>query len=414
MMRAPSFLAALFGAALMASGASATAQEYIATHSSGDMSMSADGTNIAFTVIGMRASDFVIFNTQTQRSVIVRGPLSHIGDLGWSPDGDELTFITATNHTLGGEGRHVWRLHPGATEPTIELLALIPYVRSPVLSADGQRLATFEGVVIGDERPWNLRPAYALFERSTLDGAAVRRSDGQFLLAAELYYDRSGGLYTRTNNPVFVVQGTYGYSWQDRDEAGRWSYQWLRGVNSFSFRVLPGENLPAWPQSFPSNDTSGGSLVRPLDDGRVALYSSTNPHGAADWYDDNGMPRRPDRRAIYNIVAFGADGSQEMLVADPLPEGSGRTGGQDISSDGRLFAHVIRRTAEIRPGDLSGHTLMVFENGALRIERRVIDLIENAPIVTIEPREQPIMPASLEVHRVPVPVTTPPAAHSKT
>jgi hypothetical protein len=413
MMRAVRALA-LLAALTIALGRPAVAQEYVARHGGGDMSMSADGTSIAFTVSGLQASDFVLFNAQTRRAFTVRGPLAHIGDLGWSADGDELTFVTSNNQTLSGEGRHVWRLRPADPTPTVELLAVIPHVRSPVLSADGQQLAAFEGIVIGNVRPWDLDRAYALFEHSIASGAVARRSEGQFSLPTELSYDGAGALYTRMLSPTFARRHSFGegYGWAERDDGGRWSPEWMRNVRSFSFRVLPGEVLPTWPEAFPATGTRGGSLIRPLDDGRVALYSSSNPHTSADWYNENGMPRRPSRRAVYDVVAFGEGGAAEVLVADPLREGWGRTGGQHISSDGRVFAQVVHRHDSTRAGGLEGNVFMYFERGELVFELPITTMIENAPVIVIAPSDAPIMPTVEDVHRVPAPTaptaTTPP------
>jgi hypothetical protein len=399
MVRSPSLFSTLCGAVLgvLLSAASAQGETYVETHSSGRMAMSADGSNIAFVALGMPTSEFVLLNVPTQRAIIIRGPLSHIGDLGWSADGDELTFVTAENHTLGGGGRHVWRLRPGAS-PSIDLLAIIPHVRSPVLSSDGRRLGAFEGVMIGDEPSRSSNVAFAIFERSIEDGTATRRSEGHDRSGGTLFYDRAGALYTRLNGPVFphrtVIRDHVLYDWQNRDDEGRWDTQWFNEVRAFSFRILPGELLPAWPTAFPAE--ARGNLVRPLDDGRVVLFGSANPHRTTEWYDERGRPRQPTRRAQFDYVAYAADGSAEMLVADALPDGAGRTGGHDVSADGRYFAQIVSRTDR-------DNILMLYENGTLRSETRVADIATGASRLSIEPSETPIMPAVTEVHRIPAP-----------
>lgn len=395
-------LAAGLGLALTALlNATAFADDYTPTHGSGEMSMSADGSNIAFTVTGLQASDFVLLDIPTQRAFVVRGPLPHIGDLAWSPDGDELTFVTSNSHTLGGEGRHVWRLRLNGSTPTIELLALIPFVRSPVLSADGQHLATYEGVFVGAGQPASFNRAYAIFERSFSDGSATQRSVGYARLGGTLGYDREGALFVRVNSAVFPTRGPTGLiGWASHDDTGREEHQWLADIHAiFSFRILPNDTLPAWPTPFPvERISSGASLVRSLDDGRVVLYSTSNPYSSADWYDNRGRPRTPARHAQYDLVAYAGNGSGEVLVADPLPEGAGRSGGQDISSDGRYFAQVISR----RPGQ-DDHIMMWYENGVLRSETRVADIVSRASRLSIEPSDVPIIPTSAEVHRIPAP-----------
>lgn len=181
----------------LASATLAHAQPQLVTHSSGEMAISADGRLVAFSVLGQPANQFILFDTTDKHGYVVDTPRPYVGELTWSPDGDELTFVTAEGHTIGGEGRHVWRLTPKPDGPVVELLAIIPFVRSAALSADGTRLATFEGVIAGDD-PYSLgNIAYAIFERTLLDGREQRRSEGYANPVADLQYDRQGALYFR-------------------------------------------------------------------------------------------------------------------------------------------------------------------------------------------------------------------------
>ena len=391
---------ALFALAL-AWPSTATSQE---THGSGQMSISADGQHIAFTALGVPTSQFVLVHAPTQRATIIQGPLQHIGDLSWSADGDELTFVTSDTHTLGGEGRHVWRLRVTPQGPAIDLLAIIPNVRSPVLTADGRHLATFEGVTFDNSRTGASYRAFAIFERSLSDGIAVRRSAGHNLLGAELSYDRAGAIYTRANHPVFpwtmVIQGAVLPSWIGRDAQGRWNYQWSRDIRGvFSFRILPGETLAEWPTPYPATGVEyGGNFVHALDDGRVVLLTSSNPLRTEDWYDARGMPRRPDRRLALNYVAYGPDGASEILVTDALPEGRGRTGGADISSDGRYLAQVVSV-----PGENRDNALMYFDNGVLQYETSLTSIMRSAQTITIEATSTPLMTIPSGAHYWPAP-----------
>ncbi|MGE0532018.1 MAG: hypothetical protein AB7G40_09245 [Hyphomonadaceae bacterium] len=373
-------------------------------HGSGQMSMSADGQYIAFTALGVPSSQFVLVHAPTQRATIIQGPLPHIGDLAWSADGDELTFVTSDTQTLSGEGRHVWRLRVTPQAPAIDLLAIIPNVRSPVLSADGRRLATFEGVTFDGARLGASQRAFAIFERSLSDGVAVRRSAGHYLLGGDLSYDRAGAIYTRANHPVFaqtsVIQGMALPGWVNRDAQGRWSYQWSRDIRGiFSFRILPGETQEEWPLPYPAAGVEhGGSFVQALDDGRVVLLTSSNPLRTADWYDARGMPRRPDRSPSFDYVAYEPDGAAEILIADALPEGRGRTGGADISSDGRYFAQVTSV-----PGERRESALMYFENGVLQHETSLTDIMRIAQTITFAASSTPVMAVPDGAHHWPAP-----------
>jgi hypothetical protein len=402
MNRVPHLSAVAFGA-ICAITFAAPARAQGSTHSAGEMAISANGQYAAFRVLGYPASQFIFFNTVERRAFVVDTPGPNVGDFGWSPDGDELTFVTAEQHTLGGEGRHVWRLQPNSAGPVIDLLALIPFVRSPVLSADGTRLAAFEGVIAGDGPHNALNTAYALFERSLLDGRATRRSDGHASLIGELRYDRHDALFIRLIMPVFPhatrSRGRVYSSWERRDSAGRYDWDWQRDAgNSDCFRLAPGEMLPAWPSPCAQR---GGSLVGPLDDGRLVMQVSNAPSSALEYYDERGQARRPTPRAgpaPFDYVAYAEDGATEVLVRTPLPEGAGRTGGADLSSDGIVFAQVINRAAEGR----EHNTLMVFERGTLVFELPVSELAAHAQHIVVSPSETPLLPEITDPHRIEV------------
>lgn len=390
--------------ALMLGGA--RAQPYETEHGTGEMSMAAGGRFIAFTVLGRPANEFILFDTAERRAIIIEAPEPHVGDLGWSADGDELTFVTSERHAIGGEGRHVWRLRRTPAGHTVELLALIPYVRSPVLSADGARLAAFEGVIVGEGEYNALNTAYAIFERTLSDGRPTRRSEGHAGQVMRLAYDRRDALFIRLPNPVFPharrYNGRLSYSWRSRDAAGRWDFEWRAETGGFYFRLLPGEMLPAWPSPafLIPGVPRGADLVRPMDDGRVAMFVSQRPWSASDWYDERGQarPRRAGGPLPFDYVAYAEDGTAEMLVRTPLPEGAGRTGGADLSADGALFAQVINRRGDHR----GGHMLMVFERGALSFEAPVAELVLQAERIVVAPSETPLMPPASQPHRLTV------------
>lgn len=400
-MKLVQHLSALVFAAISAITFAAPADAQVSTHSSGEMAISANGQYAAFRVLGYPANQFILFDTVERRAFAVDTPGPQVGDFGWSPDGDELTFVTAENHTLGGEGRHVWRLKPSSVAPVIDLLALIPYVRSPVLSADGTRLAAFEGVIVGNGPHNGLNTAYALFERSLLDGQPTRRSDGHASLIGDLQYDRHGALFIRLIMPVFPhatrsSRGVY-YSWKRRDAAGRWDWDWQRDVGRADcFHLAAGEMLPAWPSPCAHR---GGSLVGPLDDGRLAMYVRNAPSSPLEYYDERGQARRPTPRPgplPFDYVAIAEDGTTEVLVPTPVPEGAGRTGGADLSSDGLVLAQVIHRAAEGR----DRNTLMVFQRGVLIFELPISELAAHAQRIVVSPSEIPLMPEVSEHHRL--------------
>jgi hypothetical protein len=385
-------------------------------HGAGDMAMSPDGAFVAFTLMGTPATQFVLFEVETRRTRIVRAPGDHtdLRDLAWSPDGDELTFVTGAGGVFSGYGSSVWRLRPADSTPLV-LLAAIPHVRHPVLSADGSTLATFEGVVLGDP-PYNTsrRMAYALFERSISHGRATRRSEGQVNFPPKVFYDRTGALFLGgTLEPVFIrslrrLDGRVSYYWGDGDENNRRSWQWGREIHGVaSFRIAPGEMLAVWPTPFPANGAiDGASGMRPMDDGRVIAFVSLNGANAADWYDENGMPRTPTRELPYGYVAYDAQGVSERLVAPGLPEGVGRTGGSDISADGLSFAQVVSRNLRrgVHPANEvwdSQDTLEVYQRGELVLQTLVSEMTANA--VSIQPTAPyvALMPSiSGEPHRV--------------
>jgi hypothetical protein len=365
------------------------------------------------------ATQFVLFDAETRRAQIVRAPPDHtdLRDLAWSPDSDELAFVTGAGSVFGGSGSSVWRLRP-RDQSSLVLLATIPHVRNPVLSADGNTLAAFEGVILGDPPHSSSNGiAYALFERAILDGRAVRRSEGQLRFAPNLFYDPSGALFLGgTLEPVFIrslarPDGGVSHYWGDGDENNRWSWQWGREIRGVaSFRVLPGERLPIWPTPFPASGAIDGARgMRPTNDGRVIAFVSLNNANTTDWYDQNGMPRRPTRELLYGYVAYDAQGVGERLVAPGLPEGGGRTGGSDISADGVRFAQVVSRNLRrsVRPANEIGDSrdsLEIYDRGELVFEARVSELTANA--ISIQPTAPyaPLMPSnSIEPHRAAAP-----------
>lgn len=377
------------------------------------MAMSPDGAFVAFDANQMSASDFVLVDTATRRAVLVRAPAPHtqIGDLAWSADGDELTFITDDRALYEGKASHVWRLRPGGASPSIDLLALIPSVRKPVLSADGQRLAAFEGVVIGEPPPSSPELAFALYERSVIDGSAQRRSESQTQFASRLLYDRRNALFIQGFDPVFVgatklPDGRTMHSWGHQDAAGRWSYQWNEERNAVSaFRLLPGEALPAWPTPFPDAHLPFGAHgMRLMNDGRMIVYASLDPantraNGLIQWYAPNGMPRRPTRVMTYEYVAYDEEGHGEVLPSAQLPENGARTGGADISEDGRYFAQVA--SAHLQRGVHSPteawddqSTFAFYDRGRLVFQARVADLIAGATVISPALEQTPRMPVS--------------------
>jgi hypothetical protein len=353
------------------------------------MAMSANGRLVAFSVAGLPANQFILFDTADRRARIIETPGAHVGDFAWSPDGDELTFVTAARPAIVGEDGHVWRLRPTTAGPVVvDLLALIPYVHSPVLSADGRRLAAFEGVIAGDGQPGALNIAYGIFERTLLDGRPTRRSEGHGLLPGSLKYDRDGALFILgLIVPAFPQaqrhDGRVLYHWYLRDAAGRWDYQWRRDIgHALYFRLAPGETLPAWPSPFPvTGAPRGAHLVGPLDDGRIAMQVKRPPSSPMDL-------------APYDYVAYAEDGTAEILVRKPVPDGAGRSGA-DLSANGVLFAQIIHAYGESRDHD----RFMVFERGALAFEAPIVTLVAHAQRIVVAPSDTPLTPAMSEPHR---------------
>jgi hypothetical protein len=382
-------------------------------HGLGTMAMSPDGAFVAFTLMSSPATQFVLFDTGARRAIIVRAPAGHsdLGDLAWSPDGDELTFVTGAASVLGGYGSSVWRLRPRDESPLV-LLANIPHVRHPVLSSNGTTLAAFEGVILGDPPYSPSSMAYALFERATTDGRAVRRSEGHVSFARDIFYDRVGALYIGGMlDPVFIrtlPNAEVSYYWADNDERNRWSWQWRREIRDvFSFRLAPGELLPNWPIPFPASGAlEGAHGMRPTNDGRVITHVSLSNENVTDWYDTRGMPRRPTRELLYGYMAYDAEGVGELFETPALPEGAGRTGGADISEDGSRFAQVISRHLRrgARPANEAWDnrdTLEIYDRGVLVFEARVSALTTNAPSIQPTDPHVPLMPtSSTGPHRV--------------
>jgi hypothetical protein len=379
------------------------------------MAMSPDGAFVAFTLMGTPATQFVLFEVETGRTRIVRAPGQHtdLNDLAWSPDGDELTFVTGAGSVFGGYGSSVWRLRPADSTPLV-LLASIPHVRNPVLSADGSTLAAFEGVVLGDP-PYSMatQMAYALFERSISQGHATRRSAGQVKFAPNVFYDRTGAIYLGgTLEPVFIrslrrPDGRMSYYWGDGDENNRWSWQWGREIHGVaSFRLALGDMLAVWPTPFPASGAVDGARgMRPMNDGRVIAFVSLNNASAADWYDENGMPQTPTRELPYAYVAYDAQGASERLVTPGLPQGVGRTGGSDISADGLRFAQVVSRNLRrgVHPANEvwdNLDTLEIYDRGELALETRVSEMTANAASIQPTPPYAALMRSiASEPHR---------------
>lgn len=192
------------------------------------------------------------------------------------------------------------------------------------------------------------------------------------------------------------------YLWGPVDVAGRHNINWYNEIAAGEhFRLLPGETLPVWPSPFPMTGAPrGASLVRPLDDGRIALYGANAPSSVLDWYDERGHARpRPRSGPVpYDYVAYSESGAPEVLVRTPLPEGAGITGGADISSSGAVFAQVINRYTQ--PSE--SHILRVFEHGALSFELPVADIVSTAQRISVAADETPLMPAVVEPHRIAV------------
>lgn len=380
--------------------------------------MSPDGRYVAFTLMSSPATQFVLFDAEARQAIIVRAPTDHsdLRDLAWSPDGDELTFVTGAGSVLGGHGSSVWRLRPRDDSPLV-LLANIPHVRNAVLSAEGNSLAAFEGVVVGEPPHSGSSMAYALFERSVSDGRPVRRSEGQVSIARDIFYDRNGAIYIGGMlDPAFIRSVTHrggevSQFWGDGDENNRWSWQWRREIRDvFSFRLAPGELLPNWPTPFPGSGALDGARgMRPTNDGRVIAHVSLSNENVTDWYDTRGMPRRPTRELRYGYMAYDAEGVGELFETPALSDGAGRTGGSDISADGSRFAQVVSR--HLRRGERPASeiwdnqdTLEIYDRGALVFEARVSALIAN--VASIQPVGPfvPLMPVtSTEPHRAALP-----------
>lgn len=394
-------------------------------HGLGDMAMSPDARFVAFYINGMPASQFALFNTNTHQVFIIQAPPAHrqIGDLSWSPDGDELTFVTAERSVLGGEGQHVWRLRPGESAPVLELLALIPHVSHPVLSADGARLAAFEGVIGPNDIP-GLVSAYGVFERSVADGRSVRRSEGYVSVAWGLHYDLRDDLILSLYQPIFArwlphETGSHQtFTWSNSDASGRSDFSWDADIGRvYAFRLPPNETLPVWPTPYPSRGApEGARAVRPLNDGRVVVYASLDPANSysrnlRDWYNETGSPRTPTRQMEYGFIAYSGDGAGEVLPTLPFPENGARTGGADVSGDGRYFAqivsdHVLRGVHTPREAQAwdSQDTLLFYDGGTLVFQARIADLLQQASTIGAQLGRDPIMPVeTIEPHRISAP-----------
>ncbi|MGE0742541.1 MAG: TolB family protein [Hyphomonadaceae bacterium] len=366
--------------------------------------MSADGALIAFTVIDMPESQFVLYEVRSGATWIVEAPTEHgqIGDLAWSPDGDELTFVTAPESVLRGGGQHVWRLRILGS-PVVDLLALIPHVRRPVLSADGAYLATLEGVFFEGVRPYAGVVQYALFERSVGDGGYVRRSQAYFTEPVRFQYDRDRNIFLSFLRPVFATEGR----WLETGPDGRSGWAWREENRQVDvFRLARGETLAAFPDPWPRDAPAGAQFVRPSDDGRVILRVSFGEANPLAWYDERGRPRRPLQFARGGFIVCDGEATCEEVPAAELPEDAGRTGGEAISADRRMFAQVISRhvprgvrRAEGPPWDFR-HRLLIYDHGTPFIDVALADVLERAERVRAV-EAAPLMPGNQRsVHRV--------------
>lgn len=390
----------------------------VSIHGVGAMAMSPDGACIAFYTNSMPGNQFALLNLSTRQAILIEAPASHeeIGDLTWSPDGDELTFVTADKDAvlgsiLGGMAKHVWRLRQSPL--TVELLAIIPHVRLPALSSDGSRLAAFEGVVPADAQYDMIGLAYGLFERSLIDGKSTKRSDGYADVVWRLMYDRQDALVLSLFDPVFLKNPELGAGeqshllWVGRDATGRWSYAWQTDIRqTYAFRIAPGETLPSWPEPFPPRGLPAqAALLRPLNDGRIVVYGPLDPTRlpvASDWYNERGLPKTPTRTlSPYGYVAVTGNGVAEVLPTPQLPENVGRSGGADVSGDGRLYAEILDHFDNQSVGGGRGDdTLFVYERGSLLFKAKVAALIDHANIARAQLTDSPVVPIeSLETRR---------------
>lgn len=369
-------------------------------HGRGEMAMSGNGAFIAFTVMGHSNRRFVLLETATRRATIVEGPAEHasIGDLSWSADGDELTFLTYEQGILSGGASHVWRLRPTSPNPDIQLLAIIPCVRSPVLSADGARLAVAEGILPDPTMTCaSASAAFAIYERALGTGAATRRTEGQSRFVQSLFYDRADALYIGAWYPSHHVvypsgERATGY-WADDPN--------LSAIGPV--RIAPGETMPIIPTPMRIGAHGGMHAYTVLNDGRLLLSGQLSPSQPLDWYDERGRPRTRSRPIALGFVAIAADGTSETITAAPFRDGFGRTGGYGVSADTRVSAQVTRETRRGLDPRAWNDTPDLFElygRGALVFEADVATLIANAPTLTLTLGATPIMPITNSTPRL--------------
>lgn len=393
-------------------------------HLGGRMAMSPDAKYIAYFVTGMPATEFALLDTQTHKVTIVQAPEGHrqLDDIGWSPDGDEMTFVTSERSVLGGYGEDVWRLRPDAGGSlVVDLLARIPNVRRPVLSRDGTKLATFERVFGPTDTFFG---TFGLFERNLETGKPIQRSRSYWDVPWALQYDLNDSLVMSVYQPKFAgrfpknIDPGERFMWLDRDLAGRNAQSWESEIGRvWSFRIVPGDSLAAWPKPFPEHGApEGARAVRPLNDGRVIVVGSldaSNTRGQ-NLLRGYGSPGQRPGPLKYDYIAYGADGAGEILPSVRAPDGSYSTGGADIAGDGQVFAQILsdniplgaKTAAEMRDWD-SRDTLSIYRGGKLVFESLVTKLAEGAPVVRLSPSGNPIMPIQTEPHRVAAPPKSP-------
>jgi hypothetical protein len=279
-----------------------------------------------------------------------------------------------------------------------------------VLSADGARLAAYEGIVLrGEDCAFSMYTAYAVFEHALDNGEATRRMSGQSQFAGEIFYDRTGALFVTRYDPVFAHPiGVDGALWTGRDSAGRTTQRWGEQHRPIvALRIGPGETMPEWPTPISATGAPGGGIaVRALDDGRIAVYGATTPGRPYDWYDASGRPQAPTRTIDYRYFAIAADGSSELLSVPGLSPDAGRTGGADISSDARFFAEIVSGHIPqgVRPGGEAWdfrNELRVYENGERTLTTPVATLLAGAPTIILTLDRPPLLPTIQQPHRAP-------------
>lgn len=371
--------------------------------------MSSDGRLLAFTVLGQPANRFVLFDTSTQAAFVIEAPPIHrsIGGLQWSPDGDELTFVTGNQDLLSGEAQHVWRLRPGLPAPAVALLARIPCVSEPMLSADGERLLTLEAIRAEVTDRCNAMTPRIIVERRLTDGIVTQRSVGQSDSTIEVIYDRDDTIYTHRWRPQFLTvmsrRDRTWKTWSEFDSNGRSSVNTDDGLRTF--RVMPGETLAEWPAPHTPADGERLHLMGALDDGRPVFLGHLEPTNPTDWYDASGRARTQSRELRLGFLALSVDGSIEVLRAEPVPQGGSRTGGVAISGDTRFLAQVISTNIQrgVRPGgEVRDHRdmLRIFEGEVLAFESLVAGLTRDAPVIALDSSSTPLMPVANTEARV--------------